>query len=165
MLTVKYAPGFISETSMIRLYCCRKGCEFLNVMLLFSNPTGIKIFQDMDKPSGRFTHMTMIWGQFIDHDLTLAAPQKIDCPTQGDKCTKEPNRGECFGIPVPENDPHFPNVGVKCLHLVRSAPACNSKWRPREQVHGGIVTLESIGPPSPFYFRHSLSYWHNILKY
>ena len=102
----------------------------------------------MNRPSGRFTHMTMIWGQFIDHDLTLAAPQKIDCPTQKDKCTKEPNRGECFGIPVPESDPHFPNVGVQCLHLVRNAPACNSRWKPREQVRGGIVIIERAGQAS-----------------
>lgn len=86
-----------------------------------------EVFKDESRLSKSLAHMSMTWGQFIDHDITLSAQQTRNCPTKQQECTKGPNRGECFGVTVPPNDPHFTKVGVKCLHVIRSAPAGPTK--------------------------------------
>ncbi|EDO30120.1 predicted protein, partial [Nematostella vectensis] len=74
------------------------------------------LFQDKDRPSKRMSHMAMIWGQFIDHDITHGAQPNINCEN---KCGLQ---GECFGIAVPKDDPHFWAKGVRCIQLKRNVP-------------------------------------------
>ena len=78
--------------------------------------------------------MTMTWGQYMDHDVTLGQqPTDLDCPSGKIPCS---NAGECFGISVPDNDPHFLRINVTCLRMKRDVPAPNPQCQlgPREQV-------------------------------
>ena len=91
-----------------------------------------KAFTDQDKPSKTVTHLAMIWGQFIDHDTTLAAqPESSGC---NGKCT---NPGtNCFGICIPADDPDFPQV-PGCIQVTRdaAAPTKDCSVKAREQVN------------------------------
>ena len=88
---------------------------------------------DVDVPSRTLTHMAMEWGQYVDHDSTLGAQPDIDCKGQCDGV-----QGECFGIPIPPNDPHFPFINVDCIFLKRDVPSVPSRCQqlgPREQIN------------------------------
>ncbi len=64
--------------------------------------------QKTDVPNERhLTDMTWLWGQFIDHDISL---------------TESQSPGDPFPIPVPEGDPHFDpaSSGEKQIMLFRS---------------------------------------------
>ena len=91
------------------------------------------MLEDIDVPSTRMSHMSMTWGQFVDHDTTLAAQPNIMCRGRcGD------HQGECFGIEVPNNDPHFPFIGVHCMELKRDIPSVATychQLNPREQMN------------------------------
>ncbi|KAJ7374153.1 hypothetical protein OS493_009493 [Desmophyllum pertusum] len=75
--------------------------------------------------------MAMTWGQYLDHDITLAAQQDISCDGTCNDLTRE-----CFGISIPVDDPHFPKVGVSCIALKRDAPATSAGLAtPREHTN------------------------------
>lgn len=97
------------------------------------------LFSDKSRPSLRLSHMAMIWGQFLDHDITLSAEPEIDCE---DKCGLN---GECFGIHVPRGDRPF--RGRYCIELKRSVPFCQSRRHRREQIN----TLSSFIDGSAVY--------------
>ena len=65
--------------------------------------------------SPRLTHLTMNWGQFMDHDITLAQAQNISCEPP----TSDP---ECIDIEVPLDDAIFQKRGVTFFELERDAP-------------------------------------------
>ena len=83
-----------------------------------------------------FTHMMMQWGQFLDHDITLA-------PEAHDGCLTCAVTGNCEPIRIPENDPVFGNGkgstnDGKCIAFRRSLPVCNPRPNtlyPREQIN------------------------------
>ena len=89
-------------------------------------------FDNRDRPSTTQTHMSMIWGQFLAHDFLNAASQKVDCTGKCDGL-----EGECYGIKIPKNDPHFPSVNVDCITLTRRAPAVPAECGlgPRQQLN------------------------------
>lgn len=98
-----------------------------------------------EKPDARTTVMLMQWGQFIDHDLSLAAttpmqtPQgsNIDCCNR--KMLTDPRfrHPACISILLPDNDPFYAKFQVGCMNLVRSAPSppIGCKLRAREQLN------------------------------
>lgn len=97
-----------------------------------------KVHKAIDVPSVTYTHMTMQWGQFLDHDLTItpttrAGPNMslIDC------CQKSGAlHPECFAIPIPEDDEFYSQYNVTCLRFVRSAScSANCKLGPRQQIN------------------------------
>ena len=82
-----------------------------------------------------YTNMLMQWGQFIDHDMSLAPELQAHCKScqQTDKC--EP-------IQIPLNDPVFGNGRGSsddglCLQFKRSVPVCvapnQNDLTPRQQ--------------------------------
>ena len=80
------------------------------------------------------SHLAMNWGQFMDHDITLAQAQGINC--------EEPtNNPECVNIHVPEDDVTFRARGVEFMEMEREQPhkpAEKCKLIPRE--HSNSIT-------------------------
>ena len=99
-----------------------------------------RLFTDADRPSRKLSHLAMVWGQFIDHDITLAAQPNTDCSGKCDGL-----QGECFGIKVPADDPHFPFVNVDCIELARDVPALSPRCKlaAREQVNTKTAFIDS----------------------
>ncbi|XP_022798435.1 peroxidasin homolog [Stylophora pistillata] len=67
-----------------------------------------------DSPT--LTHLAMNWGQFMDHDVTLAEEQECDCETLN---STEP---ECFNVKVPSDDDVFQRRDVTFFQVIRDAP-------------------------------------------
>jgi len=97
------------------------------------------VFSDKNRTSVRLSHMAMIWGQFVDHDITLSAEPRVNCRK---KCGLY---GECFGISVPKYDRPF--RGKSCIGLLRSVPFCQPHRNRREQIN----TLSSYIDASAVY--------------
>ncbi|XP_051540924.1 eosinophil peroxidase-like isoform X1 [Myxocyprinus asiaticus] len=73
-----------------------------------------------------FTFMLTIFGQWVDHDLTLTPTSpSIRSFSNGLNCDESCERSEpCFPIPIPKEDPRLsPDT---CLPFFRSSPACGS---------------------------------------
>ncbi|XP_078362044.1 peroxidasin homolog [Oculina patagonica] len=65
-----------------------------------------------------FTHITMTWGQFLDHDLTLTAfVQNVDCGVNNEPC---PIREGCTGIDILPGEELSNNQSAQCIPLRRS---------------------------------------------
>ena len=91
----------------------------------------LDLFKDVEERSQELTHMAMVFGQFLAHDITLAGqPEDFTCDGS---CQPGP-QNECFGIPANRaDDPAFPgDDGVNCIILRRSKP-CDEKAKIREQ--------------------------------
>ncbi|XP_028393408.1 lactoperoxidase-like [Dendronephthya gigantea] len=86
------------------------------------------------------SHMFMQFGQFLDHDMTLAPESE-----NGDVCEHIP----CNGSPVDFKDPCFailPASGRPCIRLIRSAARCpinGFKLLPREQINVNTAYLDA----------------------
>ena len=84
------------------------------------------------------SYILMQWGQFLDHDFTLAMESRDDMECSNN--CKTANK-TCFNIPIESNDPQFgTQAGFprKCIPLIRSAPSpdsCHNVIFPREQVN------------------------------
>lgn len=66
-----------------------------------------------------FTHITMTWGQFIDHDIALTEMELNECGTNEEVCPNRPR--ECISIPI--QDPKLRlrfNPEFNCIPLRRS---------------------------------------------
>ena len=77
------------------------------------------------------THMAMIFAQFMDHDLTLAQGQGINCEPP----TRNP---ECINIRIPIGHAIFRNREVDFIELERDAPSKSTsfcKLAPREHTN------------------------------
>lgn len=98
-----------------------------------------------EKPDAKASVMLMQWGQFVDHDLSLAAttpmltPQgtSIDCCNR--KLLLDPRfkHPACISILLPDNDPFYSKFNVGCMNLVRNAPSppIGCRLRAREQLN------------------------------
>ena len=72
-----------------------------------------------------FTHITMTWGQFLDHDITLTEltplPAGVDCGVNNEPCIRD--RPECIGIDISQANPddrlRF-NQSALCIPVRRS---------------------------------------------
>ncbi|XP_026757851.2 peroxidasin [Galleria mellonella] len=88
------------------------------------------------------THMTMQWGQWLDHDLDHALPSVSSETWDGVDCKKTCDYSPpCFPIDVPPNDPRITNR--RCIDFFRTSSVCGSgmtsplfgKLQPREQIN------------------------------
>lgn len=98
-----------------------------------------------EKADTKTTVMLMQWGQFIDHDLSLAAttpmltPQgtNIDCCNR--KLLNDPKfkHPACISVLLPDDDPFYARFNVGCMNLVRNAPSppIGCRLRAREQLN------------------------------
>ncbi|CAM1322530.1 Uncharacterised protein g8147 [Pycnogonum litorale] len=92
-----------------------------------------------NRPSNSASLMVMVWGQFLDHDLTHTAlsvgfnGSKIRC------CNVHFNdrHPECFPIEVSAFDPFYSKYGHRCMEFVRSSPVPKRDCTlgPREQIN------------------------------
>ena len=87
------------------------------------------LFFDVGARSPTLTHMAMVFGQFLAHDITLGGqPEGVTC--DGGCCPKDP----CFGIKAPVGDPAFPGGdGTNCIIVRRNRPCTDNV--PRQQVN------------------------------
>lgn len=81
-------------------------------------------------PDPQYTLILMQWGQFMDHDLTLAASTRA-ATGQGLICChprtqRKVEHHACFPIEILQNDPFYARHNQKCMHFVRNAPAPRS---------------------------------------
>ncbi|PFX20658.1 peroxidase mlt-7-like [Stylophora pistillata] len=89
--------------------------------------------QNPDSP--RLTHLAMNWGQFMDHDITLAETQGVICETVP---SIEP---ECFNVEVPADDDVFQRREVKFFEVIRDAPhEFKPECSPGPREHTNIIT-------------------------
>ncbi|KAG7313233.1 hypothetical protein JYU34_000332 [Plutella xylostella] len=88
------------------------------------------------------THMTMQWGQWLDHDLDHQLPSVSSQTWDGVDCKKTCDyAAPCFPIDVPPNDPRVTNR--RCIDFVRTSSVCGSgmtsvlfgSLQPREQIN------------------------------
>ncbi|XP_040572196.1 salivary peroxidase/catechol oxidase [Lepeophtheirus salmonis] len=96
---------------------------------------------DNDKPDHRFTHMVMQFGQFLDHDLSLAPKdESTDC------CESEVQRDDCFTIPIPSPDRFYSwvNSSAQCLNLLRSHHVCGTIIREQYNILTSYVDASHI---------------------
>jgi hypothetical protein len=109
------------------------------------------VFKDRNRNSRKLSHMSMIWGQIIDHDINHGAQPDIDCSAT---CGLS---GECFGIRVPQDDKPFRSKGKTCIQLKRDVPVLNpsSILRPREQINikSSFIDASQIYGDDPQRFR------------
>lgn len=99
--------------------------------------TTTKITEDV-----KITHMTMQWGQWLDHDLDHSLPPVSVQSWDGVDCKKTCDyAAPCFPIDVPPNDPRVSNR--RCIDFIRTSSVCGSgmtsvlfgKLQPREQIN------------------------------
>lgn len=98
-----------------------------------------------ERADARASVMLMQWGQFVDHDLSLAAttpmltPQgtSIDCCNRKLLLDPKFKHPACISILLPDNDPFYSKFNVGCMNLVRSAPSppIGCRLRAREQLN------------------------------
>ena len=90
----------------------------------------LALFKDLPVKSTTLTHMAMLFGEFMAHDVAFAA--QPGGPACDGSCQPV---GECFGIAANKTgDLAFPgDDGVDCIILRRNKP-CNEDF-PRQQVN------------------------------
>ncbi|KAM7295225.1 uncharacterized protein ISCGN_024730 [Ixodes scapularis] len=109
---------------------------------------------DLSHPHQRYTMMLMQLGQFIDHDIAhTPLSEGADGATLRCRACNSPERvnKECFPIPIPSNDPHFPSVSRKnpnipqCLPFTRSMSGQRTLGS-REQINQvtGYLDLSTV---------------------
>lgn len=92
------------------------------------------VHQDPPEYDKYHTMLSIVWGQFMNHDLTLAvratdenppasSAEKVDC------CKSEDSHPDCFPIEIPKGDPFYGYFNQKCMHFMRSSaglqPGCS----------------------------------------
>ncbi|CAK8689140.1 unnamed protein product [Clavelina lepadiformis] len=97
-----------------------------------------------------YSHMIVVWGQYIDHDMDLT-PQSLSTSTfQGltDCKTTCENKSPCYPMQVPDDDQRI--TDVQCLPFFRSAAVCGTgdtsslfyKLKAREQINAATSFVD-----------------------
>ncbi|XP_048780891.1 peroxidase-like protein [Ostrea edulis] len=98
--------------------------------------------------SARFTPYLTHFGQFLDHDIS-STPVMTDSENNIiEDCCINPNRIECFNIPIANDDPYFTDPTQKCMHFVRSdigpVPACDTGIRQQLNQRSSFIDGSAI---------------------
>ena len=83
------------------------------------------VVRDLPRSSTVLTHLFMLWGQFVDHDLDLFA--EFETEECEESCDLEETCPFCFPIKVSRLDPTFgltTSNRAQCLPLTRSVGVC-----------------------------------------
>lgn len=100
----------------------------------------VGVIEDRPVNSTEFSHWVMLWGGFLDHDLTLSPELPITCPEGCDFSNLD-----CVPIPVPLDDNNVLTTTSAdnprgCHMFRRTVPTCDSvvppRLTPREQING-----------------------------
>ena len=103
------APAYCDGESSPR--CNRDGGELPNARHL-SNVFSTDTNDSATDPSN-MSHMHMLWGQFLVHDIVLTPGTKVE----GVDCACGTTNPECHNIEIPEGDPHMTK---ECIPMKRS---------------------------------------------
>ncbi|CAG0883745.1 unnamed protein product [Darwinula stevensoni] len=87
------------------------------------------LIKDENVPDQKHTVLFMVFGQFVNHDLTRSPIFKLDeggklgikCCQNGEEIIPSPHFA-CFPIRIPPNDPFYSQFGERCMEFVRSLP-------------------------------------------
>lgn len=84
------------------------------------------VHQDPPEYDKYHSMLSVVWGQFIDHDMTLAVQATDENPSSGpdkvDCCKSEDSHPDCFPIEIPKGDPFYGYFNQKCMHFTRASP-------------------------------------------
>lgn len=80
------------------------------------------VHQDPQEYDKYHTMLSVVWGQFIDHDMTLAAQATDEQQGAFDCCKSEDAHPDCFPIEIPKGDPFYGYFNQKCMHFTRASP-------------------------------------------
>lgn len=91
------------------------------------------VHQDPPEYDKYHSMLSVVWGQFIDHDMTLAVQASDENPTSGPDqlncCKSEDAHPDCFPIEIPKGDPFYGYFNQKCMHFTRASaglqPGCS----------------------------------------
>lgn len=73
---------------------------------------------NLNMTAPNFTHVTMTWGQFIDHDVTLTEfVLGVECGVNDEPCVVKEG---CIGIPILAGNQLTSNLSAQCIPLRRS---------------------------------------------
>ncbi|XP_046453343.1 peroxidase-like isoform X1 [Daphnia pulex] len=111
-----------------------------------------------DAPRADLSLLWMVFGQFIDHDLTLSPTFVLSdnsgiecCSADGGSMLPESSRHpQCLPIEIPADDPFYRNFNQRCMNFVRTTPGlrpdCNfgyaeqlnelTHWLDGSQIYG-----------------------------
>lgn len=96
----------------------------------------LEIHSHIDNPTDYVNHMFMVWGQFLDHDISLTPLSRGPdqevlecCPVTDDD---PPN---CDPISIPNDDPFYSTFNIDCLDNARSAMCSTCSLGPRQQTN------------------------------
>lgn len=84
------------------------------------------VHQDPPEYDKYHSMLSVVWGQFIDHDMTLAVmasdEQSTSSADRVDCCKSEDAHPDCFPIKIPKGDPFYGYFNQKCMHFTRASP-------------------------------------------
>ncbi|CAK9296193.1 unnamed protein product [Gordionus sp. m RMFG-2023] len=127
-----------------------KGDELPNPRYTSTTVLKTRVIQDSE-----YTNALMVYGQFMDHEITLTSSPS------GDKfggivcCGTNVNHPICLPITIPENDYFYSRFKQRCMDNVRSAPSIDKDCRLGVRQHKNEVT--SFIDASPVYGSNSAS--------
>jgi len=114
-----YEPGF--QPRQFSLFSVPSGGR---LPLPNARQVSKKVFGNIEAEAA-FTHVTMTWGQFMDHDLTLTEftvgvnPQ-VDCGGPLVPCPSLASKPDCFGVNITKGNNLLSDLDVQCTPLARS---------------------------------------------
>ena len=95
------------------------------------------LWQDEGFHDHAVTMLLVAWGQYLDHDITLAGETK-DNDGKTPKCCQDGigarAHPECMPIDIPHDDGFYAQYGRKCLNFVRNL-VCTVQYSTRTVAH------------------------------
>ncbi|XP_015755474.1 PREDICTED: thyroid peroxidase-like [Acropora digitifera] len=105
--------------------------SFIGTPLPNARNVSVQVFDASEEDATgapNFTHLTMTWGQFVDHDVTLTEttplPENVTCGTNEAACVVDGQN--CIGVDIIHPSPFGPSQVLgglptaKCIPLTRS---------------------------------------------
>jgi len=114
----KFAPRQLSATSKSGRKVSLPNARKVSVGVFVSGEGSASFRRRPRTPQG--THLVMIWGQFLDHDVALTAlTERVSCGTNAQPCPNKPD--DCIGIDVDRSVRLARDPSAQCIPLRRSA--------------------------------------------
>jgi peroxidase len=114
---------------------CRNSCQKESKKLPKPRQVSLVIAQDKNKYDEKLSILAVLFGQFLDHDMSLSPEAELE-----HNCCEE-NDSECMKIELPSNDPFYSRSNQTCIHLTRSVPHCSSGFPPsRNREQQNVIT-------------------------
>jgi peroxidase len=86
------------------------------------------------------TLLLVIWGQYIDHDITLTAEVKDHRTGKAPKCCDGDQHRKCLPIEVPHNDRFYSKYRQRCINFVRTHSGLSFNCRLGPKTSHNLIT-------------------------